>query len=416
MLPIVNGKQLFDCSEEDLNELINNADYRENLYLEYKAEFSFLKQQKGSPKQNECIAEFRSDVCSFANVEGGYLVYGIREQNGTGIPEEIVGVDVTDGKIDRFELNIRNKLVAIMPKMPSISFHFIQLENKKYVVILHVRRDYYVPYIHVVDEKDYRIYKRVGNTKQCIGYTELKSLFNQSISIESEVQRFREERMNYYRSIEDTKNHSFSQFLLFHIIPDTFTDSYHNKDLFYLERSAQLSLSNLLSQTEFSCSYEPCVDGLRFPSWRSEKECKINNNGVFETFVPMDEYISRHLPRYPDGYIPTSSIWENCIEKITKNYIQIMSPLLDTQRIFAAISIIGCKDIPTICGNDTYLANGKIDRNLLLCTPTVFIDIKDKNGVMLTMKRLQLEYLLSMGIKNAGKIDELLQAIYSNDL
>ena len=39
MLPSVNGKLLFDCSEEDLAVLINNPVYRENDYLDYKVNF-----------------------------------------------------------------------------------------------------------------------------------------------------------------------------------------------------------------------------------------------------------------------------------------------------------------------------------------------------------------------------------------
>ena len=65
MLPVVNGKLLFDCEEEDLQVLVDNPDYRENEYLDYKLNFAFLEYSKGDKKREEHLAEFRSDVCSF---------------------------------------------------------------------------------------------------------------------------------------------------------------------------------------------------------------------------------------------------------------------------------------------------------------------------------------------------------------
>ena len=64
MLPQINNKSLLECTEEDFAEIINNLDYRENQYLDYKRTFSFLEADKS--KAAEKIAEFRNDVCAFA--------------------------------------------------------------------------------------------------------------------------------------------------------------------------------------------------------------------------------------------------------------------------------------------------------------------------------------------------------------
>ena len=158
MLPTINGKSLLECSEDDFEDIIDNPDYRENEYIDYKSNFSiceYSKEQKSERKQ--AIAELRSDVCSFANANGGYLIYGISE-DGAAIPNKIVGVSIKDRNKDRFELRIRNWLQFIQPKMPNTTIKFIDLINGKYIVILFIQHDYFSPYVHLENEKDYRIY------------------------------------------------------------------------------------------------------------------------------------------------------------------------------------------------------------------------------------------------------------------
>ena len=148
MLPTINGKSLLECSEDDFEDIIDNPDYRENEYIDYKSNFSiceYSKEQKSERKQ--AIAELRSDVCSFANANGGYLIYGISE-DGAAIPNKIVGVSIKDRNKDRFELRIRNWLQFIQPKMPNTTIKFIDLINGKYIVILFIQHDYFSPYVH----------------------------------------------------------------------------------------------------------------------------------------------------------------------------------------------------------------------------------------------------------------------------
>jgi hypothetical protein len=42
MLPTISGKSLLECNEDDLNEIIDNSDYRESEYLDYKGDFRAL--------------------------------------------------------------------------------------------------------------------------------------------------------------------------------------------------------------------------------------------------------------------------------------------------------------------------------------------------------------------------------------
>lgn len=40
MLPTINGKEIIDCNLDDLRTIINNPDYAENEYLDYKRCFA----------------------------------------------------------------------------------------------------------------------------------------------------------------------------------------------------------------------------------------------------------------------------------------------------------------------------------------------------------------------------------------
>ena len=91
MLPRINGKSFIECTAEDLLTLIDNPDFRENEYIDYKQNFAFLELPKGK-ERNEKIAEFKSDVCSFANANGGFLILGVSDVEGCA--SELLGIEI----------------------------------------------------------------------------------------------------------------------------------------------------------------------------------------------------------------------------------------------------------------------------------------------------------------------------------
>ena len=89
-----------------------------------------------------------------------------------------------------------------------------------------------------------------------------------------------------------------------------------------------------------------------------------------------------------------------------------MKDILDTQRIFVGISILGCKGVVT---EDifTSLYRAEIDRDTIICPLTIFNDITNEESVGKSLKNLQLEYMLSIGLKNNSDLQALLQEINS---
>lgn len=409
MLPKINGKSFLECTEEDLKTLIDNLDFRENEYIDYKLNFSFLEYPKGKDR-NEKIAEFKSDVCSFANAEGGYLLFGISDIDGCA--SELVGIDIGDP--DKFELDRRNNLIAIQPKIPYVKFHFVKLESGKYIVIIFVKHDGFSPYLHIEDEKNYKIYKRMGNGKRPPTYTELKNMFNQSLSLDKEIHNFRMDRINYYRSREDDKNRSYSQFLMLHFIPETFIDTNYNQNMAVLAKTQNMKFSDLFNPFYFGGWSAPCADGIRFKavSLTGEKsEGHIFNNCVVECFFPLHYHIFDDPKKLSKGYFDWKHIFEK-IKGMYESYADVFKNINENDRFFVCPSIIGCKDLATELSEFGLTHRGEIDRDLALCTPVVCESLVNEDNVEISIKKLYIEFLISIGVSHDEILNNLIKEVY----
>ena len=409
MLPTINGKLLHECELADIQLMLNNPDYRENAYLDFKINFAFLEVGKEDKKdRNAKVAEFRSDVCSFANSDGGYLVYGISEDKG--IPQKIMGVTIPNNNTDKFELDRKNNLNAIMPKLPSVQFKFVRLPDDKYIVILYVQHDFFAPYVHLENESDYRIYRRVNNGKSVASYQELKTMFTQSLSLEDEILHFRKNRIQYYRSQEDTSDHRYSRFSILHIIPDTFSNSNYSRNLFILEKRKGIRFNPIFLETRCSGYIVPNVDGLRGFDISSGTETLLYNNGSMECFFPLESnYWFGIYPETPSGNLHFDNLWE-IIEEAVKAYFNLLPKIFDTDRYFVSLSFFGCKD--AVSYYDSWRRKSqKIDRNEILCPLTVFIATSDHDEVEKNLKFLKLNSKLALSM-NDSDVTELLRELY----
>lgn len=87
-----------------------------------------------------------------------------------------------------------------------------------------------------------------------------------------------------------------------------------------------------------------------------------------------------------------------------------MTDIFGEQRYFGCISIVGCKD--TI---SEYNGVGRqptmIDRDEIICQPVCFTDMTDTEAFYSDLKRLQIEYLLSLGIRHNDMIMSLINEI-----
>ena len=153
----INLKGYKDWNKEDLEAILDNESYKESEYIDYKENFAVLEcQDKRQRKEKQ--DEFRHDVCSFANADGGYLIFGIRET--AGIPTEITGIEIDN--TDRFELDRRNELSGILPVVPNVGFSFVLADANRYVVVIKIDRGVNKPYLYFENEGDMQIFYKKG--------------------------------------------------------------------------------------------------------------------------------------------------------------------------------------------------------------------------------------------------------------
>lgn len=400
MLPRINGKSFLECSAGDLDVLIDNPDFRENEYLDYKENLAFLEMQKGKERE-EKISEFRSDVCAFANADGGYLIIGIKDHNGCA--SEICGIDIKDDNTDAFELDRTNNLNPVQPRMPSMQYNFVKLPSGKYIVIIYVKHDGFAPYLFLEDQKNYRIYKRVGNGKRAVGYAELKNMFNQSLSLDREIYQYRKERVQYFQIYQ-------IPFLLVHIIPDTFIDSSYNTNLAVIEQLKGIHFAKIFDEVNYVPHSTPCVDGLRFYNpnnivqdahhWKCD--CYLHNSGVAECLYGLND---GHITKE----IRLGDLWF-IIQSLIKRYIDVLAKIIQTNRIFICVSIIGCKNY--ISQKMRYGYQGVIDRDVVLCSPIPIEPLTDDQQVEIQIKRLYIELVTSIGVKYDDQLKQFLDELY----
>lgn len=413
MYPVINGKALYDCTLTDIQEILGDEEYRESEYIDYKETFSFLNIPKENKNaRNKEKAEFRKDVCALANAQGGYLIYGIRE-NEKGIPDEIIGVEIPDNNTDRFEGLLKDFLQTVMPRIPNYRIRFIPHQNR-YVILLYVYRDYYAPYVFIENNHDYQMFKRVGNSVKSIPYVELKQMFVESISFEKEIDSFRNERVDTFLAHEDNTDHDYSRFIIFHIIPDTFLDSSYDTPLYILD-SKQGNLSNIFYSFECDTFGIPMIKGIRYRGRGVNAECRLYNNGIAEFFYPMKKYYY-YEDETKRSFVYWDDVWRK-IERAIPNYISKMKDYIRTNKLYMCLGIVGCKDAYTTAfgWNISYSdleRIGSIDRNRLLCEPVVFDITKDYNYGSKSQKKLKLAFLLSLGARENSEMDGLIKELY----
>lgn len=402
----VNGKSLLECNEEDIQLLIDDPTFRENDHIDYKENFAFLEIQEKNEK-NKKKAEFRNDVCSFANAEGGYLIYGIKEKQGS--VDEIIGISIPNNNTDKFELDRRNDLQSISPRIPNIRFNFIPLRTGKFVVIIFIKHDSFAPYTHIENQVNYKFFKRAGNEKVTMTYTEIRNMFNDSIALDKEIDSYRKERILFYKDQSEDENDHYSKFLLLHVIPDTFLDADYDHNVFAIEKKKGKVFSDIFS--EFSCNMPsiPCVDGLKFYPYsfsNTPSICYIHNNGIMECFQSL-----KGISLVGDDIFPSEYIWEKIDPAIDK-YLKVFKDNQLADRVYVCISIYGCKGMISEPASYDTLYKGTIDRKIINCTPTAIDDISDNNLITNCKKKIYVEYLLSIGVKHDKELENYIKELY----
>src|SRR4030067_1006558 len=178
-------KDLSKISQQDLQSLIDNS-VIERKSLDYK---KTLPGNSDSDKK-----EFLAYVSSFANASGGDLIFGISQDNATGIPKELEGLEIenVDQEILRISSIIRD---GIEPRIPSVDIQPLSLSNSKTALVIRVQKSWSSPH-RIAFKGDHRFYIRNSNGKNELDVNELRVAFTYSQTVTERIRTFRERRIS----------------------------------------------------------------------------------------------------------------------------------------------------------------------------------------------------------------------------
>lgn len=200
------GKRIFEISADDIRGLLV-AGVPEGKEVDYK--------QNLPASDNEGKKEFLADVSSFANTTGGYLIFGIKEENL--IPVDICGLPNLNPDIDilRFENMIRD---GIDPRIPGVAMRAVQIDGSKYVLLIHVPRSFLQPHV-VRFQNHWRFYARNSAGKYPLDVDEVRSAFLLSESIAEQIRRYRSDRLGKIVSGETPVRMPQTPKFIIHVAP-----------------------------------------------------------------------------------------------------------------------------------------------------------------------------------------------------
>ncbi len=182
----IESKPIEEVSEADLLELIA-VPVPEGKRIEYKRDL---------PTDTDGKRKLLAAVASFANTEGGHLVYGMEEDKG--IPVNLCGLRLAD--VDKEILRISQMLdVGCDPKIRGVHIQPVPLANSSVALVIRIPKSWVAPHMLVAGPV---FYNRGSNGKRPLDASELRMAFIGSEIRAERMRRFRLERLSMLLSNE----------------------------------------------------------------------------------------------------------------------------------------------------------------------------------------------------------------------
>jgi hypothetical protein len=350
-------KDLTKITEADLQALIDNS-VLERKTLDYK------KELPGSSESEK--KEFLADVSSFSNASGGDLIYGIAQDNDTGFPQKVEGLDIrnADQEILRLESSIRD---GIEPRIPSVAIQPIILSNTKTVLIVRVQKSWNSPH-RIGFKGHHRFYTRSSNGKYELDVGELRTAFTFPEAITEKMRKFREDRISRVIANETPVPLFDNAKIMLHLMP-----------IISFSPGQRYDIDKISSKPEMMApqgcgSYRYNLDGfLSFSIGKFGKSyCYVQlfRNGIIEATDG-----STLQPNGEELFIPCISYEKDLIESLPR-FLSILKTLNVEPPILCFLSLVGVKGYSMPTGRFWQREHFSIDRDVLML-PEVMVESFD---------------------------------------
>ena len=171
------NKDFNSINLEDIENLKENK-IEESLHLDYKEDFT----RKGN-KNDIDSKELAKDISSFANTEGGYLIYGVKSSKGDS-PEEIVGIEINPD--DKFKEKIEQIIRTTISRSINCRIKPIEIKDNNFIFLIYVPKSLYAPH-RVEYKKDFRYYKRGEFESTQMQEYEIRDLYQKNFSLKERM-------------------------------------------------------------------------------------------------------------------------------------------------------------------------------------------------------------------------------------
>lgn len=304
------SKPLSQIEESDIQALVDN-EQKESVALEFKQELS------GSDREKK---EIPKDISAIANTEGGFVIFGIRENDGkaaevVGTPKLIGNQPVEEWVESVLISNVRPRL-TVKPKIIPITSN-----ANNVVVVLQIPQSPRRPHMVTIDGEN-AYYKRHNYQTSYADEHEVRSMFLESKTSIDEMKEFLKGR-----NLDDGKNVNFALTPLSEEIKETLSkarevpENYEGKPfvLFascprYLEERIDIASADFrewLNQHDHIDLFGPNIDFLDYnkqitsDSIRSVKENYPDQEG---NRIPI-RYVEIFRNGYVENGLGTELMW-----------------------------------------------------------------------------------------------------------
>ncbi len=167
-------KSFDEIAKADLDALVANQ-VAERRTLEYKRDLP--------GRDDTSRKEFLADVTSFANAQGGDLLFGITEAQGTAADIPGLEAEDPDKEILRWEEVL---LAGIEPRIPGLRLRWIAIGGKRGVLLIRIPASGIAPH-RVIFKQSNRFYGRKSNGKYEMDTQELRDAFTASEGLPTRI-------------------------------------------------------------------------------------------------------------------------------------------------------------------------------------------------------------------------------------
>lgn len=366
-------KKIENINIEDIESLIENSVCK-NKNLDYKRE---LHIDTDSDKK-----EFLADISSFANSNGGDIIFGIEEDSKEKTPKKLVGIyyENDDVLIRKLEDFIRQ---SIQPIILNIKYKLIKISDNKCVLIIRIPQSLIGP--HRVEYKGYnKFFTRNNKGKYQMDVNELRLSFNSGLNLEKRIEDF---KMNRYYEILSNKYNKLindSPIFVIHYIPLSALNNLFSLSINDIKQAMNNANSKALG---YGYSKRITLDGIAIDYKENERSsfALYKKNGIIEkattNFFRKQYEVTSISPAPIIDYICGYQILEKIISDFNEvkeyyNNIGISAPLI------IACSILNAQGF-TIPTREWYDILGKIDRDILLIDNLYIENFDDKTEKIL---------------------------------